>query len=432
MSYQATKISSLCIRLSIQISALLICMLVLTTGCRAPMQQTGINPSNPLLAEIPFRLDHGHIVIPVRLNNSQPLDFVVDTGAGVPLVNQKLIEPLHLHQTWLISKRVECWNGWGTVHFLDDITLDVGGMEYSPFLVATMPMHSIDGLLGYDLFKRFVVEMDFKANRLRLFNPKLYQYNGSGVAFSIKLRHRIPYIEASVCGPDLRPHRGSFLVDTGNPGILTLDESAALSLGIIEPTNRFLQATKGDLVSEFAVRYGQITQLRLGPYSMSQPWSDFLIQSMVGARNDGVIGLGAMKQFKVVFDYSRRQMILEPNANYGKSLPLQWRGNLIQISSAEGFRLWLSGAQLSAIPPEFNAFRVSQVKPNSPAEQSGFRMGDFVTAIDGQSLSTFSLEQFMGLLGRNGQMCSVELARGHDMISTKLKLDWLCFWEQSK
>ena len=411
---------------------LLLGLLSCITSCKAPFKKNSGDATGQLLTEIPFKLDHGHIAIPIRLNNSQPMDFIVDSGAGVPLVNNNLIAPLQLHQTWLLSQRVECWNGWGTVRFLDNISININDIQYSPFLAATMPLPSIHGLLGYDLFTRFVVEIDFEAGILRLYNPKRFVYKGSGSILPIRIHHRVPYIKASVTGPDLHDHKGSFLIDTGNPGLLSINESFVRTRRLIEPSNRRLKAIKGDLVSEFPVRYGQITQLKLGPYTIHKPWCDMLMQSILGSRNDGIIGLKTLKQFKAIFDYKHRRLILEPNANYGRPIPLQWRGDLIQISSTDGFRICLSGAYLHPVPPEYNSLRVTYVKPGSPAELAGIHINDLLTLIDAKPISAFNLGHFMDLIQRNGQTCSIELVRGQATISTVLLLDLLCFWEETQ
>jgi hypothetical protein len=50
--------------------------------------------------------------------------------------------------------------------------------------------HSVDGILGFDFFNRFVVEIDYEAQYLRLYNPEGYEYSGPGESIPISLGTR--------------------------------------------------------------------------------------------------------------------------------------------------------------------------------------------------------------------------------------------------
>ena len=56
-------------------------------------------------------------------------------------------------------------------------------------------------------------------------------------------------------------------------------------------------------------------QLQLGATRIDQPQTDFFMEgSPVDAGLAGHIGIAALHHFKVIFDYSRKQMILEAAA----------------------------------------------------------------------------------------------------------------------
>ena len=38
----------------------------------------------------------------------------------------------------------------------------------------------VDGIIGFELFNNFVVEIDYAASRLRVFDHKNYQHSGKG------------------------------------------------------------------------------------------------------------------------------------------------------------------------------------------------------------------------------------------------------------
>jgi len=64
-----------------------------TSQRRAPRGSAG--PRAPVV--IPFELsERGHIFLRVRVNNSEPLWFVLDSGSGDTVLNNQLVKKLNL------------------------------------------------------------------------------------------------------------------------------------------------------------------------------------------------------------------------------------------------------------------------------------------------------------------------------------------------
>ena len=398
----------------------------LGVGCKTSMHYPNVPPGTPV-AEMPFELIYGHIIIPVRVNDSEPKDFVVDTGSSTPIVNEGLAELLKMDIS-SDTDRARCWNGWVDIRGVFDATFDVAGLKHSPWLVAAAPLGTLDGILGHDMFKRYVIEINFETQRLRLFNPKHYPYSGNGKILPLKLHHWVPYTYATLFSTNNVPVRAKFLVDTGDPSVLSMEESYATKHHLTSPTNRVYRSAKSDLVGQFNVKYDHISKFQLGPYIFKNPSCTLLNHPMVSDNDSGVIGLGALERFKVIFDYPRHRMILEPNTSFHKPFDVKWQGELLQTSH-EGFRLWMSGAQLVSTPPLFKEFRVNKIKSNSPADLAGLHLDDVIVSLDGRPLSEYSLDQWAHFLEQSGQTYSLTVRRGTELIATQLKLEWLSFWE---
>lgn len=77
---------------------------------------------------------------------------------------------------------------------------------------------ALDGLLGYDLFRRFVVQLDYPAQKMRLFPAATPPAPGWGEALPMRLYGgQLPQISATIEGQPV-----SLLLDTGSPQALTL------------------------------------------------------------------------------------------------------------------------------------------------------------------------------------------------------------------
>ena len=79
--------------------------------------------------------------------------------------------------------------------------------------------HPLDGLLGYDFFHRFVVEINYNANVLRLYDPKVYRYTGPGVTVPIVMKGKLgtlPHIVVQLKVLGQQPVERTLLIDSGS------------------------------------------------------------------------------------------------------------------------------------------------------------------------------------------------------------------------
>jgi hypothetical protein len=408
-----------------------------TVASRANTQPTTSVQASQVcpVVEIPFRLADDHIYVPVRVNQSEPLSFVLDTGASTSVVGLARTEELRLKQGFWKWK-AGGWSGWVPARFLSGVSFDLAGHKYSPSLLISLPLpddwwNPLDGVLGYDLFKRYVVEIDFPARKIRLYARKGYHYTGSGTALPMKLRRGYPLVEATVTGANGQLIRGQFEIDSGSGDVVALAEPLVRTNKLTETGGRVFRTVSWNIAGQFPTLYGHVPKFQWGPYTFEQPTARFMLHPMVADKGQaGIIGTGLLERFKVIFDYSRRRVILEPNADFGKPFPIRWHGEVLALSS-EGFRLRISGAELIARAPDFMQFRVNKIRRGSPADQAGLRVGDVLSTIDGQPASAVNLGQWMNLVDQEGQTCLVELQRGQEKLTVQLKLEWLCFWDRS-
>lgn len=112
-----------------------------------------------------------------------------------------------------------------------------------------------------------------------------------------------------------------------------------------------------------------------------------------------------MRRFKVIFDYSRRQMILEPNRD---------------VSDKEEYDM--SGMLLVAEGTDFKTFKIRRTIENSPAAAAGLREGDIISAVDGKPASDLTLEQTRQIFMRRGRSHRLTIERGGQQLQAKIKL----------
>jgi len=118
-----------------------------------------------------------HIVLPVVFDDSEPMDFILDTGASMSVITPRTREALGFGPEDGMTAR-----GQGAGGDLSDIRvlvlakMKVGEREYKNHTVAVTDLSHLEeqlgepigGVLGANFLARHVIELDFAGGRLRL------------------------------------------------------------------------------------------------------------------------------------------------------------------------------------------------------------------------------------------------------------------------
>ncbi len=104
--------------------------------------------------------------------------------------------------------------------------------------LAAIAGREIDGLLGWELFDRYVVELDPDRRRMRLHPAETFEYWGQGEVIALSVEDRRPVIEATVSVEGDRAVPVRLLLDTGSSTYLTLISGSRRRLAPAESRER--------------------------------------------------------------------------------------------------------------------------------------------------------------------------------------------------
>jgi len=110
---------------------------------------------------VPVEMDGTWIVVPVTFNRALRAHLQLDTGASVTMVSSRIANNLRL--STLGSRRGVTVGGIITVPTARVNSVNVGGAEVNDMVVSIhdfSPHPRIDGLLGMDFLKHFLVSLD--------------------------------------------------------------------------------------------------------------------------------------------------------------------------------------------------------------------------------------------------------------------------------
>lgn len=369
-----------------------------------------------------FELHSNLIIVPLHINGSDTLNFILDSGISMTL----LTDPLVAKALGLKYVRKVQITGVGHGQSLDAMVainnkISLPGIQASGQSIVAlsedvlhlsnyvgMPIH---GVFGFDLFRHFVVKIDFNNKILTFYKPEKYEYKGKGEKIPITIEDAKPYLHATAIWADNRTVPIKVILDTGAGHALSLDMGSHQQ---IQLPDKIVRAQLGrGLNGIINGSLGRLEKIQIGKFELQNVITSFPDTNSVGAQlakkvnRQGNIGCELLKRFDVIFDYSRNYVVLKPNKR------------LMKVS----FERDMSGLDLKAKGDNYRTFVIENVEEGSPAEKAGLLMGDEIISINGQMASQLRLSEIYKMLQKKeGKEIKIFVKREQDYIFTSFIL----------
>ncbi len=403
----------------------IIIVLFLTAGEAAQAQYAlGFNfTSNKKSVKIPFEWHSNLIIVPIRINDSDTLNFILDTGISMTLLTDpKAASGLGLHYTRqvnvigvgdgdplkasiAINNRIFVPGGIeARGHNIVVLSEDI--LQLSSYV--GMPVH---GIFGFDLFKNFVVKIDFRQKEITLYKPEHYQYRGKGEKIPIVVEDTKPYLYAKAIYADNREVPIKVILDTGAGHALSLDMGTHEE---IQLPDKIIRAQLGrGLNGVITGSVGRLEKLKIGSYELQNVITSFPDTNSMAAQiarkldRQGNIGCELLKRFTVVIDYSRNYVVLKP----------------VKKMYKESFERDMSGLEVRAKGEKFNSFVIDKLEDGSPGDVAGLKPGDEIIALNGKMTSALRLSDILKTFQKGeGKEIKIFVKRGNEFFFTSFFL----------
>lgn len=356
-----------------------------------------------------------------KVNNSAPLDVVLDTGSGVTIVSPSVVQTTGIGSSHTLEAAGIGKGSSSTVHVLDDCELQWGNYPGELRLfhqeaasiaidyVSAGVGKRVDAFFGSNLFLHYTVTTDYERERTT-FTPLGFGPSPPGSPIPIKIMGNVPYVEATIEGEDGKEISGLFLLDSG-----TADAKGAIVLSktfLVAHPGLIAEANLVDAPAVTAVggviqfKLARVPHLNLGPFHFSEVVAavpDASSGVLARANIAGFIGAGILRRFTVTWDYTHSLMFLLPNR--GLEAP---------------FETDASGTHLLSPGPKYQAVVIDSVLPNSPAALAGLEAGDEILSVDG--VSGAPLWKFSDALRKAGTTVVLEVRRKTTTLKIPLPL----------
>lgn len=376
-------------------------------------------------AVIPFKLINNLVVISLELNGSQPLNFILDSG-----VRRTLISELPENGEILLNKVEKiALRGLGgdelvygfrspgnkiKIGKVEGVGAEVIVLEKNLLQLSQLMGTFVHGIIGYDLFNHFIVEINYLDKEIILYettnNKKISHLSThrKWQAFPIDIDETKAFISVDYQhGESSKELPVRLIIDTGSSGAISLFNQTSDQIRI--PKEHLSGLLGVGLGGEIYGKTGRIYQIRLADYTFNStvvayPDSSYLNEILSANGRNGSLGGDILRRFKVVMSYEHKVLLLRKNRNY-----------------REPFDYNRSGIDVNTPYPNLPVYLISKVKEGTEAEKVGLKEGDVLKKIDNKNTTELTLTEILDYLrkGRNNRIKMIIEREG-----LKMKVDF--------
>lgn len=293
------------------------------TLSKAAFSQRG-KPEKPLEI-IHFQLAGSQLMIPVTIDHgNDTLHFLFDSGCEINLLSLPVASRLGLRGA--TDAGLSGWSNKMTyMPQTQAKALQIGAITipYPEFYLdglggASLDGTPIDGVLGYDLLKRFIIKIDFHTKEMDIYRMGNFRYPPGGKLFMLSMDYDTPTIDASLINNQGQTFTSAYHVVTGgNFGLLlnaqyvgkySLDHSLTLTGKVI----------RQDLLQPITYNRYVIPTFRIGDYRFSALrclYSPMVNDTGQHKEIAGAVGADVWKHFTLIFNLPQKELYLIPEKN---------------------------------------------------------------------------------------------------------------------
>lgn len=376
--------------------------------------------------EIPFESSNNIIIIPVKVNGTEH-KFIVDTGASYSIIfNLERMDSINVRK----GQRLKI-SGYGErepfdVFFSDNNHFDIFGFTSNNaelFIMADEIINlsgllgtGVHGLMGFDFFKEFIVEIDYEKNLLKIYRRtrSIKRKLRRMTRIPMQVENRKPYVDILIKNNSTELCIKS-LIDTGNADALwmlpPLKKSIIPKIGFTDFLGTGLSGTVNGVRSK--VNHVYLGDYELNEVTVSLPDEESFSNKAIDDVNHqiakGSIGGEVLSRFKVFFDYKNSSMYVRPQSNFKRGFYYNMAGLELIEGDLEIFTT-IENVSVSSVDSNYNRISgtsspatkrkkivrlapkllINYVRPDSPADQAGLKIGDVILKVNSISRANLS------------------------------------------
>jgi hypothetical protein len=371
---------------------------------------------------IKFKSASNLIVIPVTINDSDTLNFILDTGVRFPIITElPFINKLNLNYMMPVQIKglgegenltaYRSGNNKMKINGLVANNQEVQMIIDENFQISHMLGMPVHGLIGFNLFKDYIVKIDYISEKITLFRPEYYKYRDrkKDIILPLHFEGNKPFVRTNIVMEDYTEVPVKLLVDTGASDALWLSENSDERIKLpVNHVETFLgRGLSGDLFG----KKGRIDGIWVGPLVLSKPIvafpnSELIDQLITSNDRNGTIGAEILRRFIVTIDYRNKRLTLHPTSEL-----------------KDEFNYNMSGMEVTNPMPGLPIFTINNIRVNSPAYYAGLKENDQILSINSSHHQSIDLNDINLLLqSKENKKIKLRVLRGGEEFRTSFLL----------
>ncbi|WP_225901902.1 PDZ domain-containing protein [Zobellia barbeyronii] len=386
-------------------------------------------PKGQKIEKLKFQLINNLIVVPIEVNGTE-LSFLLDSGVSTPILfNISEKDSIQINNVSEITIKgfggdvpikalVSNGNQFRLKNIMNEDQKLFVVMDKSINFSTSMgiPVH---GIIGYDLFRDFVVDINYMRKTIKFRDSESYVYskNKKKQVLPLSIRAKKAYLNTGLYQKDRKEFPVRLLLDTGSSDALWLFKNDSINV----PDKHYDDFLGKGLNGNIYGKRTKVDGLRIGRFVLNDTKAAFPDkESMRELKNlagrNGSIGGCVLKRFNVVFDYQRNLITLRKNSNFDKPFKYNLSGLDLQhdgiryiaesIADDKGVvykdksdfgnvQLLFEGQTRLSVAPEII---VSAIRAGSPAHEAGLKEGDIILAVNGKKIHRYKLQDILEMI----------------------------------
>jgi hypothetical protein len=356
-----------------------------------------------LLASIPFQLYGNVIVTAISVDESAPLNFIFDTGAGGTIINASTAANLDIVGDETVSREgatgmAEIVQSIDHIVYAEDIsfqdvTLGIAELGHIEKRIGT----PIDGVIGWLILSQYAVRIDYDTMLIEIYDNNKFEYDFGDSGYNLEVQGTAIFTDVTVAFKSGNTFTGKVLVDSGAGNTFYFNTPFIEENDLLVEMDTYYERETQSISNETAHVYtAMLANLNIGDYEFSTlPVTMAIAEAGASSWSGpmGILGNGVLKHFNVFIDLQQQMMSLEPNRLYH-----------------DQFEVNCSGLEL-VTDDAFQSVIIDHIYAGSPAEEAGLEVGDEIVQINGTNVSDFQLPQIRSMLSQDGEEIGILVDR---------------------
>lgn len=346
------------------------------------------------IASLPFQIVGSYMVMSVKVNDSSPLNLILDSGIRNTLITE-LQEDDRISLNYSdVKDLMGLGNASGLEAFSSNFnTLKIGKITLNNktvhvlkediFNLSKHTGNKINGLIGVDFFQSYVVGINYSKKRIDFYNKDSFIPPQGYEKMPITIEGGKMFIDLTVVEADSTKRSVRMLIDTGaelNAWFQTFTSKS------IHSPQKGIKATIGQgLNGEIVGKIARIPQICFGNYCLQAPIVAFpdslsISEIILNSKRDGTVGSQILNRFNYIIDYENQVFYYQPNSNFNAK-----------------FSFNVAGIDIIQMYPFLPQTEVWKVWEESSADKAGVKVGDQILEVNGKKSAILNISEIKAI-----------------------------------